>query len=194
MRGSISTMTKVLVFAGSARDGSFNRMLARASAEAARGVGAEVTEIDLAGDLALPLYDGDLEAAEGPPPAAMRLKELFTTHDALWIACPEYNGSITPLLKNTIDWVSRPVEGEKPLGAYRGLVAALVAASPGRLGGLRGLTHVREILTNIGVLVLPEQLTVGGAGDAFDEDGRLVDERAKSRLQEIAKRLLDVVV
>ena len=125
----------------------------------------------------LPIYDGDLEAAEGLPANARKLKDLFLAHDGLLIAAPEYNSSITPLLKNTIDWVSRSASGEPPLACYDGKVAALMSASPGNLGGLRGLTVVRLCLSSIRVLVLPDQVAVPHANDAFAEDGRLKDEK-----------------
>src|SRR5437660_769473 len=138
---------KILAFAGSAKKDSYNKKLVAIAVEGARAAGAEVTLIDLK-DYPLPIMDEDLEK-EGTPANATKLKELFKAHDALLIASPEYNSSITPLLKNTIDWVSRPAPGEKPLAAYTGKVALLIAASPGGFGGLRGLVTVRSILGNI---------------------------------------------
>ena len=144
-------------------------------------------------DYTLPLFDQDLEQAEGPPEAAVRLKEQFLAHDGLLISSPEYNSSISPLLKNAIDWVSRPAEDESPLAAYQGKVAALMAASPGALGGLRGLVHLRSILSNIGVLVLPNQVAVPRAFEAFGEDGKLQDEKLSGRVEQIAKALVKTV-
>ena len=109
----------------------------------------------------MPLFNQDLEEAEGPPENAGTLKAILLAHEGLLIASPEYNSSITPLLKNTIDWVSRAGEGDKALAAYEGKVAAVMSASPGRLGGLRGLVHLRSILSNIGVLVIPDQVGRG---------------------------------
>ena len=104
-------------------------------------------------------------------------------HEGLLIASPEYNSSITPLLKNTIDWVSLAGDGEKALAGYEGNVAAVMSTSPGRLGGLRGLVHLRSILSNIGVLVIPDQAAVGVAHAAFDEDGDLVDEGRRASIR-----------
>lgn len=165
---------KLIVFAGSARKGSWNKKLAGAAAEMARAAGAEVTLLDLA-DYPLPIMDEDVEASEGLPENALKLKDLFKAHDGFIVACPEYNSSITPLLKNAIDWVSRPREGEKPLECFRGKVCGLLAASPGALGGLRGLVTVRSILGNIGVHLVPEQFALGGAHEAFGPDGTLSD-------------------
>ena len=147
---------KILAFAGSTRGGSFNQLLVDEASRLAKEAGASVTDLKLA-DYPLPLFCQDLEANEGTPENALALKKIFIEHDALLIACPEYNSSITPLLKNTIDWLSRPGEGEPMLAAYQGKTAALLAASPGGFGGLRGLRHVREILSNISVLVTPNQ-------------------------------------
>lgn len=165
---------RILAFAGSARQDSFNKKLIRIAADGANSAGAEVTLIDLA-DYLLPLYNGDLEEASGLPENAMKLKKLFLEHDGLLISAPEYNSSITPLLKNTIDWVSRQAPGEGPLAAYKDKVATIMAASPGGLGGLRGLVHLRAILENIGVIVLPDQRAVANASNAFDAVGKLQD-------------------
>lgn len=153
---------KILAFAGSTRKDSFNRLALDHAVRGAREAGAEVTLIDL-NDYSLPLYNGDLEESHGLPEAAIRLKTLFKSHQGLLLACPEYNGSITPLLKNTLDWVSRPHGEESGLVPYQGKWAALVAASSGNLGGLRGLRHVREILTNLQVMVIPQQLALSQA-------------------------------
>jgi chromate reductase len=183
---------RILAFAGSARKDSVNKLLVRVAAQAASEAGAEVTVLDL-GDYPLPLYDGDLEAQEGLPANAAKLKQLFLEHDGLMIAAPEYNSSITPLLKNTIDWVSRTAEGEGPLAAYKNKVAVLMAASPGGLGGLRGLVHVRAILQNIGVIVLPDQRAVSGAFSAFDDSGQLKDEKLRQSVQALGTKLANVL-
>lgn len=182
-------MPKILAFAGSARTDSFNKKLLADAVRRAEAAGAEVTVVDFA-DLPLPLYDGDLEAKEGLPANVVKLKEHMLAHDGFLIACPEYNSSITPLLKNAIDWASRPGPGESPLAAYRGKTAALLAASPGGLGGLRGLVTVRSILGNIGVFVTPSQLAVGGAHEAFAEDGSLKDERMSGALENLVTELV----
>ena len=176
-------MPRILAFAGSTRGESLNRKLIAHAATL-----GDTTLIELA-DYPLPLYDGDLETEHGLPKHALDLKRLFTQHDALLLACPEYNGSITPLLKNTIDWVSRPAPNEKPLACFKGKVAALLAASPGALGGLRGLVHVRAILSGIGVLVLPNQLAVPRAHEELD--GKTSERLAGivGELEETAARL-----
>ncbi len=166
---------KLLAFAGSVRRDSFNARLARLAAREARAAGAEAVVVDLA-DFDLPLYNGDLEADEGLPAGALELKALFLSCHGFLIASPEYNGSISPLLKNAIDWVSRPVSGQPSLVWFTGKVAGLLAASPGPLGGLRGLVHVRQILSGIGVIVAPAQYAVGRAGSAFDADGTLAED------------------
>ena len=180
---------KLLMFAGSARRDSINKKLAAAAAAEATALGAEVELIDLA-DYPIPLYDGDLEA-EAFPENVRSLREKMIAADGFLIASPEYNGSVTPLLKNVIDWVSRPEEGvAEGLVAYRGKTAALVATSPGALGGLRGLVHVRAILTGIGVHVVPGDVAVGGGFQAFGEGGGLVDEGAAKRLQQTVGNLM----
>ena len=183
-------MQKILAFAGSARRESFNRKLIHVAAAGARDAGAEVNVIELA-EYPLPIYDGDVEADEGLPEAARRLKTLFHEHDGLLLACPEYNSSITPLLKNTIDWVSRPAEGEKPLACFEGKVAGLVAASPGALGGLRGLVVVRMLLGNIRVLVVPDQAAIGKAYELFDENGALTDDGMRKRVEAVGASVAD---
>jgi NAD(P)H-dependent FMN reductase len=187
----MSTAPRILAFAGSVRRESFNRRLIRIAVDATRQAGADVTHIELA-DYPLPLFNQDLEAEAGLPENAVVLKTLFVEHDGLLISSPEYNSSITPLLKNTIDWVSRQLPGEASLAAYKGKVAALVAASPGKLGGLRGLVHVRSILGNIGVLVLPDQLAVPEAHQAFTDDGRLKDARQQATVERVGRSLVEV--
>lgn len=183
---------RILVFAGSTRRDSFNKKLARLAARSAEVAGTKVTLIDLR-DFPMPLYDGDLEASEGQPEAARRLKQQFLQHDGLLISAPEYNSSITAVLKNSIDWISRPVSGEPPLVAFRGKVAALVSASPGALGGLRGLVHLRSILGNIGVLVLPDQVAIVHAHEAFDEAGNLKDAKQQAAIESLTRALVETV-
>lgn len=178
---------KILAFAGSTRSGSFNKKLVKVAADAATNAGASVTYLDLR-DLELPMYDGDLEANEGLPEGAMRLKAMMQDHDGFLISSPEYNSSISAVLKNAIDWASRPVEGQPPLVEFKEKVAGLMAASPGGLGGLRGLVHLRAILGNIGVLVLPDQLAISKAGDAFDDDDSLKDQSQQKKIAAIAEK------
>ena len=145
-------MIKILAFAGSTRRDSWNKKLIHSAAASAKKAGASVTLIDLA-DYVLPLYDGDLEAATGVPENALKLKTLFKSHDALLIAAPEYNSSVTPLLKNTLDWISREWQGESGLIPYQHKVAAILATSPGQFGGMRMLPHLRQILNTLGVQI-----------------------------------------
>jgi chromate reductase len=179
---------KILAFAGSLRADSYNKLLVRAAAEGARAAGAEVTYVDLK-DLPMPIYDGDLEAAQGLPENARRFKTLLRNHDGFLIASPEYNSSISGALKNAIDWASRAEEGEPPLVAFAGKTAVLMAASPGGLGGLRGLVAVRSILGNIQVLVLPNQLAVGRAFEAFDKAGALKDANQAAAVHKLGAEL-----
>ncbi len=182
---------KVLVFAGSLRKDSYNKKLARVAAGIARDAGAEVTTLDLA-DVPLPIYDGDLEDREGVPASVLQLKAMFRAHDAFLIASPEYNSSVSAALKNLIDWLSRPVKDEPSLACFRGKTAALFSASPGALGGLRGLVHLRAILGNIGVLLIADQLAIGKADDAFAEDGALKNPKQGALLAEIVHDLVRV--
>jgi chromate reductase, NAD(P)H dehydrogenase (quinone) len=184
---------KILAFAGSSRTGSFNKKLVALGAQAARDAGAEVTLVDLR-DLPMPLFDEDLESASGLPENAKKWKALMRDHQAFLISAPEYNSSITPLLKNAIDWASRSETDDEPaLVCFRGKIAALLSASPGALGGLRGLVHVRSILGNIGVIVLPDQLAISAAHEAFDDTGRLKDERKAKQVANIARSLVETM-
>lgn len=182
----------ILAFAGSARRGSFNKQVIRIAARGAEQAGAKVTLIDLA-DYPLPLFDQDLESESGPPANAAKLFELLKSHDGLMLASPEYNTSITPLLKNTIDWTSRKFGDVSGLTAYQGKVAVLMSASPGALGGLRGLIHLRAILGNIGVIVLPEQVAVMQAHNALDEQGNLRDAKQLASVERLGTRLTEVL-
>ena len=166
-------MPKILAFSGSIRRDSWNRKLIRSAVDACRAAGGDVTLIDLA-DYPLPLYNGDLEDQDGLPDNALRLKALFKEHAALLIASPEYNSSMPPLLKNTLDWVSREWQGESGLVPYQGKVAAIMGASPGSLGGMRMLPHLRQVLNALGVHTLPGQFSLANAEEAFDpENGAL---------------------
>ncbi|HRX86143.1 MAG TPA: NAD(P)H-dependent oxidoreductase [Phycisphaerae bacterium] len=181
---------KILAFAGSLRKDSYNKKLVKVAVEGARAAGAEVTYIDLA-DFDLPLYNQDIEDAGGIPEQALKLKRIFFEHQGLLISCPEYNSSISGALKNAIDWVTRPEPDEPPLRDIRGKVAALLAASPGALGGLRGLVTVRSILGNIRVVVLPEQRAVPKANEAFDEQGQLRDAKLRDEIVGIGRTLAE---
>jgi len=169
-------MLSILGFAGSTRTDSYNKKLVKIALNGAEEAGAKVTYLDLR-DFPLPLYDGDLEEQQGLPENARKLKDLFLAHQGLLIASPEYNSSISGVLKNAIDWVSRPVEGEESLACFTGKVCSLMSASPGALGGLRGLVPLRMLLGNIGVIVLPDQVAVSKAMQAFTPNGDLQDSR-----------------
>lgn len=139
-------------------------------------------------DFTLPIFDEDLEATSGMPEAAKRLKVMFREHNGLIIASPEYNSSITAALKNAIDWVSRGESDDEPaLSALAGKTAVLCSASPGGLGGMRGLVHLRAILGSIGITVLPDQIAVGKAYEAFTPDGVLADANQQARVKHSAR-------
>ncbi len=183
---------KILVLAGSIRSGSHNARLAALAAKLFTVADAEVTHISLQ-DFPLPFYDGDLEQKSGAPDNARKLKRLMMRHGGVFIASPEYNASVSPLLKNAIDWVSRVREGaEPPLAAYRNRAFALGAASPGALGGYRSLMALRQVLElGCGATVLPEQVAVREAAHAFDETDNLRDPRAAEALNTVVRRLVD---
>ena len=186
----MNSSVRLLFLAGSARKGSFNKRLAELGASIAEANGIAATRLDL-GDYPMPLYDGDLEAAEGPPENARKLKHVLALHTGVFIAAPEYNSSITPLLKNSLDWVSRVrEEGEAPLEVFRTRVFASGSASPGALGGLRGLNTVRQVLElGLGALVLPEQFAVSRAGEAFDEHGHLNNKDQQQAFKNLIQKL-----
>lgn len=185
-------MTKLLIFAGSARKESLNKKLAALAAKTAEDLGAASTLIDLK-DFEMPIYDGDLEADGGYPENAKRLKQLFVEHDGFFIASPEYNSSISPLLKNTLDWVSRPHSNDEPmLWAYDGNVAALGSVAPGAMGGMRGLVPLRMMLGNIGVNVVPNQVAIPNGMAVFDEAGDLKDQTHLPRVEAAIRQLVSV--
>jgi len=183
---------KILVFAGSIRTASFNARLAALAAKELALTGAEVSRISLE-DYPLPIYNGDDEAKSGVPANARNLKQLMAEHQGVFIASPEYNASITPLLKNTIDWISRVRErGEPPLAVFKNRVFAIGGASDSPYGAMRSLMALRQVLElGCGALVLPEQITVFRASEAFDEMDDLKEERAAATLKRVAQRLVD---
>lgn len=182
----------ILAFAGSARRDSLNKKLVRVAAAAAAAAGGTVTLVDL-DDYAMPVYHGDLEAKDGVPENARRLRRLVAEHQGLLIASPENNASIPAVLKNALDWVSRPTDGQNGLAPYQGKVAALLSASPGVYGGMRGLVHVRQVLQALGVLVLSEQVAVGRAHEMFGADGALTDVKLQASVAGLAQRLVAVM-
>ena len=184
---------RILAFAGSLRIGSYNKKLVKIAAAAARAAGAEVTYLDLR-DLPLPVFDEDLERADGLPPNARTLKDLMLRHDGLLISSPEYNSSIPGGLKNVIDWASRSSPGEAPLACFVGKVAAIMSASPGALGGLRALVPLRAMLGNIHVLVLPDQIAVPKASEAFTADDTLKDAKQQAAVERLGAGLAAILV
>jgi chromate reductase len=184
--------TPLLVFAGSTRAGSWNRQLAGAVSDMATAEGAQVTRIEL-GDFDVPMYNADLEA-RGTPRDVVRLKELFHAHPA-WLVCsPEYNGSYTGLLKNTIDWVSSPIKGDADWSSgtkpFAGKVVGLLAASPGALGGLRSLSHLTPLLINLQCWVAPQQFALSKAHEAFDANGQLASDTARNSARAVVEQVL----
>lgn len=175
---------KILAFAGSTRTDSFNKKLVKIAATGATEAGADVTVVDLR-DFPMPLYDGDLEQKEGLPPNARKLKDVMLAHQGFLISSPEYNSSVSAVLKNVIDWTSRQSEGETSLACFKGKVAGIMSASPGALGGLRGLVHLRSILGNIGVIVMPDQVAVGKAHEVFNADGTLKGKNQEEQVKMI---------
>lgn len=185
-------MPHILVFAGSTRQQSLNRRLARAAADIARTAGADTTLLELS-DFDIPLYNADLES-QGTPADVVRLKEILHAH-AGWIVCsPEYNGSYTALLKNAIDWASSPVAGHSVWSdgtlPFRGKVVGMLSASPGGLGGLRSQSHLAPLLLNLECWLAPQAFALGHAGSAFDEAGALVDAAHHGRVRNVVEQVL----
>ena len=183
---------KILAFAGSTRTDSFNKKLVKIAAAGANEDGADVTIIDLR-DFQMPPYDEDLEKKDGLPSSARKLKELMLSHHGLLISSPEYNSSISGVLKNTLDWTSRQSNGEPPLSCFKDKVAGLMSASPGGLGGLRGLVHVRAILENMGVLVIPKQIAISKAHEVFNSDGSMKDPKQEKQVKSIGANLSKIL-
>lgn len=186
-------MPKILAFSGSARNGSYNQKLVQIAALGAQQAGTEVTVVNLA-DYPMPIFNQDLEMAEGMPKLARTFKELLIAHDGFLIASPEYNSAFSPLLKNAIDWASRRQADEAPLLAFRGKIAVIMSASPSALGGLRGLVFLRMLLANIGITVLPDQQTVALADKAFHADGYLLDDAKQEAMIKLGTTLAQQLI
>lgn len=184
---------KILAFAGSTRTESFNKKLVKVAAAGAKEAGADVTIIDLR-DFQMPLYDEDLEKKEGLSPNTRKLKELMLSNHGFLISSPEYNSSISGVLKNTIDWTSRQGDDESPMSCFKDKVAGIMSASPGGLGGLRGLVHVRAILENMGVLVIPTQVAISKAHEAFNLDGTMKDQKQEQQVKNIGANLAQMLL
>ena len=184
---------KILVLPGSIRTGSHNVRLAALATKELTLLDVEVTRISLV-DYPLPIYDADADARAGQPPNALKLKQMIMAHHGVFIASPEYSASVTPLLKNAIDWVSRVRErGDPTYAAFKGRVFAISAASPGRAGGLRSLMALRQILElGCGALVIPEQVTIQHADMAFDEMDNITDAGVANQFRAQLERLVEM--
>lgn len=183
----------ILAFAGSTREASLNKRLVRVAAKGAEDAGATVLTIDLR-DYPLPLYDEDLRETDGEPDTCRHLKGKMKNCDGFIIASPEYNSSIPGVLKNMIDWVSRPADGEAPLECFRGKTAVIMSISPGGLGGLRGLIPLRMLLENMGVLVLPGQRAIPNGMSAFEADGSMADPELEATVKQLGATLSEFLV
>lgn len=184
-----NAVPRLLAFAGALRQGSYNRRLIHVLADGARQAGAEVTLIELR-DYPLPVYDGDIET-DGMPAPVRALQQLMREHDGLLISTPEYNGSMPALVKNTLDWISRPTEeGVSGTTLFQDKVAGIVSASPGPLGGLRSLLVLRDALAKLGLLVVPQQVAVGQAADKLPDYGVLSDERLRANVHGVGKAVV----
>jgi NAD(P)H-dependent FMN reductase len=184
----MSSPSRILAFAGSARRESVNKKLVAIAAAGARDAGASCTLIDLR-NYPMPLYDGDLEAEQGLPENALRLKELLASHEGLLLASPEYNGSLPALLKNAFDWSTRSERGTPDLAPIAGKIVGLLAASPGPLGGLRVLGHLRTLLSGLGCWVMPSQFTLRRAHQAFTPEGQLERESDQQQVEALGAEL-----
>lgn len=178
-------MTKILAFCGSTRKDSLNKKLLAIAVKGAKDAGASVNMIDMQ-DYSLPIFNQDDEQENGMPENARQFKQLLVEADGMLIASPEYNGSYSALLKNSIDWASRSeAENEAPLIAYRDKFAAIMSASPGSLGGLRGLTVLRMLLSGLGMMVLPKQVAIPNAMKAFDFNDQLINDKQRSSVLQL---------
>lgn len=183
--------SSILCLAGSLRKDSYNKKLIDYASRLVDEVDAKSTVIDL-NDFELPIYNEDWETANGLHPNALKLKKLMAEHGGLIIASPEYNSSITPVLKNVIDWISRSSPGEVGLASYKNKVAGIISASPGALGGLRGLYHLRDILLNIGVLVYPNVVAIPKSFQAFYENNALADPHLNDSLKLLVEGVVNL--
>jgi len=184
---------KILVIPGSLRSGSHNGRLAALAAKELALAGADVTRISLV-DYPLPLFDAEMTAEIGPPQNAVQLQRMLTAHQGVFITSPEYSASVTPVLINAIDWLSRArARGEPTYTAFKERVFAIGAASSGPTGGLRSLAALRQILEHgCGALVLPEEIAVANAGTAFDDMDNLKDEDLAATFKALIRRLIEL--
>jgi NAD(P)H-dependent FMN reductase len=190
----MTSKPKILAFAGSLRKDSFNKKLVKIGVKGAEEAGGRVTYIDIK-DYPLPVYDQEIEEAQGIPENAIKLKKLFLDHDGFLISCPEYNSSMPAAFKNLIDWVSRPASPDEVyLSPFIDKVVVIMSASPGAFGGYRSLIHVRSMFTNIFSIVLPKQKSISSADKAFDDAGNLKDPNQQKEIMNLGKLLVDFLM
>jgi chromate reductase, NAD(P)H dehydrogenase (quinone) len=183
---------KILAISGSTRDGSFTKKLLKIAVDATRAAGGDVTEIDLR-DYPMPLYDGDLEASSGLPEQAIALREVFKDHSALLIGTTEYNGGVTGVLKNAIDWVSRPHGDDANAVAIAGKTVAIISASAGIMGGARAQAAWRTSFQVLQCVLVPQTVTLPACHAAFNEDGSLKDDAVKGMTDLVGQKLAELV-
>ncbi|HBZ96453.1 MAG: hypothetical protein CMJ41_03055 [Phycisphaerae bacterium] len=188
----MSSPIKILAFSGSLRSDSWNHRLVEVASAAARAEGATVNVIRLR-DYPLPLFDQDHEDENGLPQSAIQLKEMFLEHDGMLIASPEYNGSYSAALKNTVDWMTRPYDGRSGLDCFRGKVAGLLSCSPGQLGGIRGLPSLQHLLSSIGTMVVPHQAAVPAIHDELQESEALRTERMQEAVDRVGHEVVRTI-
>ena len=188
---SAEPVVRLVALAGSTREQSFNKALIRSAAASAEKAGAEVALVDLR-DHPMPIYDGDLEARAGLPEHCLELRELVKSSAGLLIATPEYNGFFPPVLKNTLDWISRPCGEDGLCACYAGKVVGLLGASPGRLGALRAVTLLRQQMSNLGCLVHPDAVTLSSAHEIVSAEEGITDERALRRIDRLVRATVDL--
>ena len=182
---------RILVFPGSNRTGSWNATLAARLLKSLEALECEPSLISLR-DYPMPIFDADLEDRAGPPENALKLARMFHEHDGVIVASPEYNCSVTPLVKNTVDWISRvTADARGRLTPYKKKVFGLSSASPGKFGGIRGLFHLRATLGNCGAFVIPEQCAITLAEKAFGDDGELKDEANRRQLENFCRAMVE---
>jgi NAD(P)H-dependent FMN reductase len=187
---NVSSTKKVLAFAGSARAGSWNKKLVQVAAQGAEKAGAEVTYVDLR-DYPMPVFDEDYEAEHGAPESVVKFKQLMKDADGFLISSPENNAYFSALLKNVVDWASRRAEGEEAKACFLGKKAMFMAASPGGLGGVRGLPHVQNLFFGMGTTVLPGARAIGGIHTKFNEDGSMNDEKLQADIEGLGATLVE---
>jgi chromate reductase len=190
LTGPLAAEIRVLAFSGSLREGSFNKKLVVEASEIARSMGAKVTVINL-NDYTSPFYDETLEKKSGMPAKAKQLRQLMIESNAVMIASPEYNGSLSAALKNAIDWASRSEDGKSSRDAFKGKKFAIMSTSPGGGGGARGLVHLRAIIENVGGTVVQKEVVVPYSFEAFSTDGKLKNVQTKQELKQMVQQLLN---